>query len=157
MDDTTTNLYYARDDGKKRSNKSGITTTKKKKKGPRGATDKQFWSELKYLLQIAFPSPTCRGSQLLSAQFSLLVMRTLLTVRANKVNTFYLTKAIATADWKFWVRWYWNFIGWMTCGVVVNSGLRYTESLIQVELRSALTRRAHEKQDEVEHFTRRRC
>ena len=142
------------DDGKKRThNKSGIITTKKKrKKGPRGATDKQFWSELKYLLQIAFPSPTCRGSQLLSAQFSLLVMRTLLTVRANKVNTFYLTKAIATADWKFWVRWYWNFIGWMTCGVVVNSGLRYTESLIQVELRSALTRRAHEKYMKLNNF-----
>ena len=125
---------------------------KKKKRGPRGATDKQFWTELKYLLQIAFPSPTCRGSQLLSAQFSLLVMRTLLTVRANKVNTFYLTKAIATADWKFWVRWYWNFIGWMTCGVVVNSGLRYTESLIQVELRSALTRRAHEKYMKLNNF-----
>ena len=148
MDETSTT---ARDDGKKRS-KSGITQKKKKKKGPRGATDKQFWSELKYLLQIAFPSPTCRGSQLLSAQFSLLVMRTLLTVRANKVNTFYLTKAIATADWKFWVRWYWNFIGWMTCGVVVNSGLRYTESLIQVELRSALTRRAHEKYMKLNNF-----
>jgi ATP-binding cassette subfamily D (ALD) long-chain fatty acid import protein len=26
-------------------------------------------------------------------------MRTLLTVRANKVNTFYLTKAISTANW----------------------------------------------------------
>tara|TARA_B100001173_G_scaffold70740_1_gene60077 strand:- start:162 stop:2339 length:2178 start_codon:yes stop_codon:yes gene_type:complete len=126
--------------------------SKKKKKGPRGATDAQFWQELKYLLRIAFPTPTCRGSQLLSAQFSLLVMRTLLTVRANKVNTFYLTKAIATADWKFWVRWYWNFIGWMTCGVVVNSGLRYTESLIQVELRSALTRRAHEKYMKLNNF-----
>ena len=125
---------------------------KSKKKGPRGATDTQFWQELKYLLRIAFPTPTCRGSQLLSAQFSLLVMRTLLTVRANKVNTFYLTKAIATADWKFWVRWYWNFIGWMTCGVVVNSGLRYTESLIQVELRSALTRRAHEKYMKLNNF-----
>ena len=134
------------------SSKDKSGTKKKKKRGPRGATDKQFWTELKYLLQIAFPSPTCRGSQLLSAQFSLLVMRTLLTVRANKVNTFYLTKAIATADWKFWVRWYWNFIGWMTCGVVVNSGLRYTESLIQVELRSALTRRAHEKYMKLNNF-----
>ncbi len=27
--------------------------------------------------------------------------------------------------------------------VVVNSGLRYTETLIQIELRSALTRHAH--------------
>ena len=118
--------------------------SKKKKKGPRGATDAQFWQELKYLLRIAFPTPTCRGSQLLSAQFSLLVMRALLTVGLIK-STRLLDSDEGTADWKFGVRWYWNFIGWMTCGVVVNSGLRYTESLIQVELRSALDEKSAAK------------
>ena len=34
----------------------------------------------------------------------------------------------------------------------MNSGLRYTESLIQVELRSALTRRAHEKYMKLNNF-----
>ena len=72
-------------------------------------------------------------------------MRTLLTVRANKVNTFYLTRAISTASWKFWTRWFFNFGGWMGSAVVVNSGLRYTETLIQIELRAALTKRAHQK------------
>ena len=72
-------------------------------------------------------------------------MRTLLTVRANKVNTFYLTRAISTASWKFWTRWFFNFGGWMGSAVVVNSGLRYTETLIQIELRNALTKQAHRK------------
>jgi len=105
----------------------------------------EFWDELGYLVKIAAPSPFCYFSQLLAAQFSLLVMRTLLTVRANKVNTFYLTRAISTASWKFWVRWFFNFGGWMGSAVVVNSGLRYTETLIQIELRAALTKRAHQK------------
>ena len=105
----------------------------------------EFWDELGYLVKIAAPSPFCYFSQLLAAQFSLLVMRTLLTVRANKVNTFYLTRAISTASWKFWTRWFFNFGGWMGSAVVVNSGLRYTETLIQIELRAALTKRAHQK------------
>lgn len=33
-------------------------------------------------------------------QFGLLIMRTLLTVRATKLNTYYLTKAISQASWK---------------------------------------------------------
>ena len=105
----------------------------------------EFWDELAYLVKIAAPGPFCYFSQLLAAQFSLLVMRTLLTVRANKVNTFYLTRAISTASWKFWTRWFFNFGGWMGSAVVVNSGLRYTETLIQIELRAALTKRAHQK------------
>jgi len=132
-------------DGEK---KKGLTKNAKPKK----KKNVEFWNEFVYLMKIAFPSCKSRGAQLLSVQFSLLVMRTLLTVRANKVNTFYLTKAIATADWKFWVRWYWNFIGWMTCGVVVNSGLRYTEQLIMVELRASLTKRAHEKYMKMNNF-----
>jgi|TARA_B110000977_G_scaffold199378_1_gene286558 hypothetical protein len=105
----------------------------------------EFWDEVGYLLRIASPSYCCRFNQLLAAQFSLLVMRTLLTVRANKVNTFYLTRAISTASWKFWTRWFFNFGGWMGSAVVVNSGLRYTETLIQIELRNALTKQAHRK------------
>ena len=105
----------------------------------------EFWDELAYLVKIAAPGPFCHFSRLLAAQFSLLVMRTLLTVRANKVNTFYLTRAISTASWKFWTRWFFNFSGWMGSAVVVNSGLRYTETLIQIELRAALTKRAHQK------------
>jgi len=116
--------------------------------GGRRAKEKvgaEFWDELAYLVKIAAPGPFCYFSQLLAAQFSLLVMRTLLTVRANKVNTFYLTRAISTASWKFWTRWFFNFGGWMGSAVVVNSGLRYTETLIQIELRAALTKRAHQK------------
>lgn len=39
----------------------------------------------------------------------------------------------------------WNFGGWMASGTVVNSGLRYTESLIAIELRQNLTRAAHSR------------
>lgn len=114
----------------------------------------EFWDEVSYLLRIASPSTFCRFNQLLAAQFSLLVMRTLLTVRANKVNTFYLTRAISTASWKFWTRWFFNFGGWMGSAVVVNSGLRYTETLIQIELRAALTKQAHKKYMSANNFYR---
>jgi ABC-type uncharacterized transport system fused permease/ATPase subunit len=122
--------------------------------GRRKRSGKDFWKELSYLVKVACPTPHCRFAQLLAAQFSLLVMRTLLTVRANKVNTFYLTKAISSANWKFWVRWFFNFGGWMGSAVVVNSGLRYTETLIQIELRDALTRHAHKKYMAANNFYR---
>ena len=41
---------------------------KSKKKGPRGATDKQFWQELKYLLNCVPDADVSRVSTL-SAQF----------------------------------------------------------------------------------------
>ena len=111
----------------------------KPKKGSAGAAGsapgREFWDELGYLLRVAVPGPLSNGGQLLAAQFALLVMRTLITVRANKVNTFYLTKAISQASWQYWVRWFVNFGGWMVSGVVVNSGLRYVETLIYLELR----------------------
>ena len=134
----------------KTSGKSGGKTVGKANK--QIGVGKDFWTELAYLLRVAFPTAQSRGAQLLGAQFTLLVMRTLLTVRANKVNTFYLTKAISSASWKFWVRWFFNFCGWMASGVVVNSGLRYTESLITIELRAALTKRAHKMYMENNNF-----
>ena len=124
------------------------------KGGKGGKVGADFWRELEYLVKVAMPTPHCQMAQLLAAQFTLLVMRTLLTVRANKVNTFYLTKAISTASWKFWVRWFFNFGGWMGSAVVVNSGLRYTETLIQIELRNALTRHAHKKYMTANNFYR---
>lgn len=130
----------AKKNGGRRSNTTALGGRRAKEK-----VGAEFWDELAYLVKIAAPGPFCYFSQLLAAQFSLLVMRTLLTVRANKVNTFYLTRAISTASWKFWTRWFFNFGGWMGSAVVVNSGLRYTETLIQIELRAALTKRAHQK------------
>ena len=147
--------------GKDKDSGAGATTgavkgKSSRKGGARGGAGvkvgKEFWGELGYLIRVAVPSAGSRGGQLLGAQFTLLVMRTLLTVRANKVNTFYLTKAISTASWKFWVRWFFNFTGWMASGVVVNSGLRYTESLITIELRAALTKKAHKKYMENNNF-----
>lgn len=44
---------------------------------------------------------------------------------------------------RYWARWIWNFGGWMASGTVVNSGLRYVESLIAIEMRQNLTRAAH--------------
>jgi ABC-type uncharacterized transport system fused permease/ATPase subunit len=148
-------------EGDKDASESSAVAAKGKNKGKRsrggGRGDKvgaDFWKELSYLVKVAMPTPHCRFSQLLAAQFALLVMRTLLTVRANKVNTYYLTKAISSANWQFWVRWFFNFGGWMGSAVVVNSGLRYTETLIQIELRNALTRHAHKKYMTANNFYR---
>lgn len=148
-------------EGDKDASESSAVAAKGKNKGKRsrggGRGDKvgaDFWKELSYLVKVAMPTPHCRFSQLLAAQFTLLVMRTLLTVRANKVNTYYLTKAISSANWQFWVRWFFNFGGWMGSAVVVNSGLRYTETLIQIELRNALTRHAHKKYMTANNFYR---
>ena len=102
-----------KNEGDKNASGSSAVAVKSKKKGKRsrggGRSDKvgaDFWKELSYLVKVAMPNPYCRFSQLLAAQFTLLVMRTLLTVRANKVNTYYLSKAISSANWQFWVRWF---------------------------------------------------
>jgi hypothetical protein len=84
-----------------------------------------FWRELQYLLKIALPGGVfSRGGALLSSQFGLLLVRTLLTVRATQTNTMLLTKAIAGGDWKYWSRWFYNFLSWAASATVVNSGLR---------------------------------
>ncbi|KAJ1482850.1 ABC transporter transmembrane region 2-domain-containing protein, partial [Baffinella frigidus] len=75
------------------------------------------------------------AAQLLAAQFTLLVMKTLVTARA----------VFEAASWKYWVRWIFNFLGWTCAGVVVNSGLKYTESLIELEVRERLTKAVHDK------------
>ena len=100
-----------------------------------------FWRELGFLLRLGLASR--KGKQLLGTQFGLLVLRTLLTVRATKLSTFYLTRAISDASWVYWARWCTHFGLWMSSAVVVNSGLRYTEQLIALELRNSLTRAAH--------------
>ena len=106
----------------------------------------RFWSELSYLCRLAgLSNPFSRGGRLLVAQFCLLVMKTLVTVRCSKLCVYFLTRAIAQASWKYWVRWMFNFLGWTCAGVVVNSGLKYTESLIELEVRDRLTRAVHAK------------
>lgn len=118
-------------------------TGSKKKRAAKKKPPSEFWGELAYLVKIAIPSPASPGGQLLATQFTLLVMRTFVTVRMTKLSTYYLTKAISKASWRHWSNWAFHFGGWMTTGVMVNSGLRYVESLIAVELREALTRHAH--------------
>mmetsp|Transcript_24698 Transcript_24698/g.84465 ORF Transcript_24698/g.84465 Transcript_24698/m.84465 type:complete len:405 (+) Transcript_24698:27-1241(+) len=108
-----------------------------------GFTSPSFWKELRYLACVAIPGPTSPGARLLGTQFCLLVMRTLVTVRMTKLSTYYLTKAISKASWRHWSRWVFHFGGWMTSATAVNSGLRYVESLIAVELREQLSRHVH--------------
>ena len=118
----------------------------KPKKEAKPKRDDKFWTDLRFLCNIAFPGGLfSRGGGLLVSQFGLLVVRTLLTVHATKLSTYSLTRAISQASWRYWSRWAVNFVGWMSAATVVNSGLRYTESLISYELRSSLTRAAHAK------------
>lgn len=106
--------------------------------------DSTFWIQLKALLSIAFPSVFAKSSRLLIAQFFLLVMRTELNIKTSKMSIHYLTTAISKASWKYWTKWFVSFSGWMVCGVVVNSGLKYVQDLIEMEVRASLTRHAHE-------------
>eukprot|EP00298_Acanthocystis_sp_HF-20_P011614 c19478_g1_i1.p1 GENE.c19478_g1_i1~~c19478_g1_i1.p1 ORF type:complete len:688 (+),score=227.81 c19478_g1_i1:22-2064(+) len=100
---------------------------------------KTFWSDFRMLLKVAVPSVTSRSFGLLLVQFFLLVMRTLVTVRMSKINVYFLTRAIAQASWKYWVRWFYSFSAWMVCGVIVNTGLKYFEAQIELEIRKRLT------------------
>jgi len=120
---------------------NGTVVSKKRSKGAREPGSPGFWQELSFLLRLGLKSR--KGGALLGTQFGLLVLRTLLTVRATKLSTFYLTRAISEASWKYWARWTYHFGMWMSSAVVVNSGLRYTESLIALEMRNNLTRAAH--------------
>jgi ATP-binding cassette subfamily D (ALD) long-chain fatty acid import protein len=64
--------------------------------------------------------------------------------RKSGPDTFFPnSRAIAQGSWKYWVRWLVNFCGWTAGGVLVNTGLKYTEALIELELRQRLTEKAH--------------
>ena len=68
--------------------------------------------------------PMSKGFRLMTVQFFLLVMRTLITVRTVKLNTHYLTMALSKGSWNYWLKWFTSFAGWMSMGVVTNSGLK---------------------------------
>jgi ABC-type uncharacterized transport system fused permease/ATPase subunit len=70
-------------------------------------------------------------------------MKTFLTVRCSKLSVYFLTRAIAAASWRYWVRWVVSFLGWTAGGVVVNSGLKYMETEVALEVRRRLTRHIH--------------
>jgi ATP-binding cassette subfamily D (ALD) long-chain fatty acid import protein len=127
-------------------------------KAPRAAADKDkqlarskpkntFWRDLRFLVSLGlFPqgaSVTNRGVVLLGTQLSLLLMRTVLTVKATQTNAYLLTRSIAQGSWKVWSRWVVSFGAWAVGATVVNSGLKHTEALIAIELRNGLTRAAH--------------
>mmetsp|Transcript_14743 Transcript_14743/g.31613 ORF Transcript_14743/g.31613 Transcript_14743/m.31613 type:complete len:743 (-) Transcript_14743:102-2330(-) len=117
----------------------------KAKRPRKPKVDAQFWRQLAYLLRLAVPGLASRGAALMGAQFMLLVARTLLTVRTTKLSVFYLTRAISQASWRYWARWLVSFTGWMGAAAAVNTGLRYLETLLALELREKLTAAAHAK------------
>jgi hypothetical protein len=82
----------------------------------RHTSDDAFWSELRYVLSIALPNGLAsKGGALLATQFGLLVSRTLLSVKATKVSTYVLTRAISQASWPYWC------VGWQ---VVSSAGTK---------------------------------
>ena len=128
-------------------------------KAPRAAPDKEkqlakskpkasFWRDMRFLVRLGlFPGGTAnnRGVALLGTQLSLLLMRTVLTVKATQTNAYLLTRSIAQGSWAVWSRWVVSFVLWGAGATVVNSGLKHTEALIAIELRNGLTRAAHAK------------
>jgi ABC-type uncharacterized transport system fused permease/ATPase subunit len=117
----------------------------KAKKKPRVPSGMALFRQLFRLLKVAIPTPTCYTAQLLMVQFFLLVMRTFLTITCVKASVSTITQAIARASWEHWVRWLVNFSMWMGGGILVNSGLRFCESLIALNIRRSLTAYAHSK------------
>ena len=128
------------------------STDKDKDKGKQLAKSRPkstFWSDLRFLVKLGlFPggaTATNRGVALLGTQLSLLLMRTVLTVKATQTNAYLLTRSIAQGSWKVWSRWVVSFVLWGAGATVVNSGLKHTEALLAIELRNGLTRAAHAK------------
>jgi len=129
-------------------------------KAPRAVPDKEkqlakakpkasFWRDMRFLVRLGlFPkgmNASNRGVALLGTQLSLLLMRTVLTVKATQTNAYLLTRSIAQGSWAVWSRWVVSFVLWGAGATVVNSGLKHTEALIAIELRNGLTRAAHAK------------
>jgi len=71
---------------------SSASALAKKKKNKRAASAKEFRRQLLFLLRIVIPNPFCRGARLFAAQFCLLVMRTLVTLRCSKLCVYFLTR-----------------------------------------------------------------
>lgn len=74
-----------------------------------------FWRDLRFLVSLGlFPGgkPMNRGGALLATQLSLLLMRTVLTVKATQTNAYLLTRAIAQGSWSVWSRWVVSFMLW---------------------------------------------
>ena len=90
--------------------------TPKKKRSRRG--DAGFQRKIRLLLKICVPSLYCKEAALLGAHFSFLVLRTLLTIRAQRLNAGYLTSAIARASFRTWAKWIAHFAVWMGIGTV---------------------------------------
>jgi ABC-type uncharacterized transport system fused permease/ATPase subunit len=114
-----------------------------RKKRPTSGRKISLWAKLKRLLSIAIPNNTCYTAQILLVQFCLLVTRTFLSINCVKASIQAITHAIGGASWKWWVRWLWSFTLWMVGGIIVNSGLRFGESLLAIQIRSALTQHIH--------------
>jgi len=121
--------------------RKGKTGKKRKKRGKN--MDKAFWRRLKRILQICIPSASSKEAVLLYVQFSLLVLRTLITVRIFRVNTRLLTQAISRASWKIWARWLVNMFAWTICGGLTNAALKYVEVLCALNFRKMLTSHLH--------------
>ena len=125
---------------KAQSKRSG-GSKKKQKRSRRG--DAGFQRKIRLLLKICVPSLYCKEAALLGAHFSFLVLRTLLTIRAQRLNAGYLTSAIARASFRTWAKWIAHFAVWMGIGTVTNIGLKYLETNLAASLRSRLTRHVH--------------
>ena len=148
--------------------------TDKDKQLAKSKPKSSFWRDLRFLVRLGlFPGGAVannRGVELLGTQLSLLLMRTVLTVKATQTNAYLLTRSIAQGSWVVWSRWVVSFVLWGAGATVVNSGLvrslwygclvclalthalhpfrfpqKHTEALIAIELRNGLTRAAHAK------------
>lgn len=128
----------------KKKKKKEKKKDKKRKKKRRPKVDKVFFQGLWKLFKIVVPSPFSRSGGLFSVQLILLLFRAFITIRLVKINVRFLTEAITKGSWKVWGRWMLNFLGWLICGVITNTGLKYTEVQIMLEARSRLTKYAHD-------------
>mmetsp|Transcript_2828 Transcript_2828/g.10294 ORF Transcript_2828/g.10294 Transcript_2828/m.10294 type:complete len:490 (-) Transcript_2828:768-2237(-) len=149
--------YHSLSSGRTRRERKQVLKNievRKGKKPVRIEANAKFVKEFLALMRIAIPGPMSKGFRLMTVQFFLLVMRTLITVRTVKLNTHYLTMALSKGSWNLWMKWFTTFAGWMTMGVVTNSGLKYIETLMSTEFRKRLTAYAHKKYCQNNNFYR---
>lgn len=144
-------MYYVRSLRKKRGSRNGPVDTKEVASGAPGgssrtksvAVNRQFFERLWTLARVVVPSPFCREVYQMAILTALLWVRTVLTLRIADLTGSNAEALVSRNSSKF-VR------GVVTLAVlavpasIVNSGIKYVSTLLQLNMRQRLSRHLHD-------------
>mmetsp|Transcript_22235 Transcript_22235/g.75493 ORF Transcript_22235/g.75493 Transcript_22235/m.75493 type:complete len:659 (-) Transcript_22235:114-2090(-) len=113
-----------------------------KKKSRNATIDAVFMKRMAYLLRIVVPGLNSKSSMLLCTQSTVLVARTLLSLRMARRTGDGLT-AVLERSWTKFGLCLSDFFVTGVCAAITNSALKYFTNSITVEFRQLLTERVH--------------